>query len=366
MGLLSWAGTRFVVLSTTSFLFYLEESQRPVVVPFGIYMREVARSALASALHRLKTVKCGHRIADSQFASWVCGQGVVVANLRYGAQAVVFANDYVGRTMYLWGEHDPRITAVMNAVLRPGDTVLDIGANFGVTGLFAAGRVGASGAVHLFEPQPLLAQCLRTSLLINGYSNSTVHECALSDRTGWADMTIRDPSNWGMTTLSPPKPDIKPDIAHRVRVRMENAGDYLAATGSVGVALIKIDIEGHEAIVLSSMQRWLAERARSAIVLFECHLDGREFFQYDPVRILSELGYQFLAYDLKQFWRTRLYAVNSTTKHPAGYDFIAVRWEELDGDRSRALGEMMAGTDGRRSDYTAPVQTLVHPRSQGR
>jgi FkbM family methyltransferase len=355
------------VLSATTVAFTFRKSQRPVLVPPGIYMREVARSALAAALHKLNTVKCGHRIADSRFASWVCGQGVVVANLRYGAQAVVFANDYVGRTMYLWGEHDPRITAVMNAVLRTGDTVLDIGANFGVTGLFAARRVGASGAVHLFEPQPLLAQCLRTSLLINGYSNSTVHECALSDHTGWAEMRIMDPSNWGMTTLSPPKPDIKPDLARRIRVRMENAGDYLASTGSVGVALIKIDIEGHEAVVLSSMQRWLAERARSAIILFECHLDGREFFQYDSVRTLSELGYQFLAYDLKQFWRTRLYALNSTTKYPAGYDFIAVRWEELDGDRRRALGKMMAGTDGRRSDDTAPVQTtLVHPGSQRR
>ena len=350
------------MLSTPSFSFAFKGSQRPVLVPSDIYMREVARSALASALHRLNTVKCGHRIADSRLASWVCGQGVVVANLRYGAQAVVFANDYVGRTMYLWGEHDPRITAVMNAVLRTGDTVLDIGANFGVAGLFAARRVGASGAVHLFEPQPLLAQCLRTSLLINGYSNATVHECALSDHTGWADMTILDPSNWGMTTLSPPKQDIKPEIAHRIRVRMESAGDYLTSTGCVGVALIKIDIEGHEAVVFSSMQRWLRERARASIILFECHLDGREFFQSESVRTLSELGYQFLAYDLKQFWRTRLYALNSTTKHPAGHDFIAVRWEFLDGDQRRALNKMMAGTDGQRSDDIAPVHTThVHP-----
>jgi len=302
---------------------------------------EIVRSAFASALHRLNTVKCGHRIADSRFASWVCGHGAVVAHLRYGAQAVVFANEYNGRSMYLWGEHDPRITAVMNAVLQAGDTALDIGANFGVTGLFAAGRVGASGAVHLFEPQPLLAQCLRTSLLINGYSNATVHECALSDRTGWADMTIQDPSNWGMTTLSPPKPD----LPSRIRVRTENAGDYVASIGCVEVALIKVDVEGHEAVVFSSMQRWLAQHGRSTIILFECHLDDREFFQCDSVRILSELGYQFLAYDLKPFWQTRLYGFNSTMKYPPGHDFIAVRWEKLDGGRRRALEQMMARPD---------------------
>lgn len=75
-------------------------------------MREITRAAFACTLHRLRTVKVGHRIADSRFASWVCGQGAVVAQLRYGAQAVVFANEYNGRAMYLWGEHDPRITAV--------------------------------------------------------------------------------------------------------------------------------------------------------------------------------------------------------------------------------------------------------------
>jgi hypothetical protein len=167
-----------------------------------MFLQEIARSAFASVLHRLHTVKVGHRITDSKFAAWVCGEGPVIAKLRFGAQALVYANEYNGRAMYLWGEHDPRITAVMNAVLRKGDTVLDIGANFGVTGLFAAKCVGPTGTVHLFEPQPLVASFLRTSLLINNYSNAKVHECALSDKTGWADMAVLDSSNWGITTLS--------------------------------------------------------------------------------------------------------------------------------------------------------------------
>ena len=301
-------------------------------------MREMARGALASAVHRLNTVKVGHRITDSRLAAWICGEGPVIAKLRFGAKAIVFANEYNGRSMYLWGEHDPRITAVIRAVLRKGDTALDIGANFGVTGLFIAKCVGPTGTVHLFEPQPLVASCLRASLLINGHSNAIVHECALSDQNGSATMTILDPTNWGMTTLSPPSEDSM-NPASAIYVKTVNAGEYAASLGSAKVALIKIDVEGHEAVVLAAMREWLAE-VRPPVILFECHLQGRDFEEQKSVKILSGLGYEFFAIDTKPLWHTRLCAVNGN-KHPGGYDFVAVLRDELDDDRRNALEAMM-------------------------
>ena len=305
-------------------------------------LQKIARASLASAVHRLNTVKVGHRIADSRFAAWICGEGPVIAKLRYGAQAIVFANEYNGRCIYLWGEHDPRISAVIDAVLRKGDTALDIGANFGVTGLLIAKCVGPTGTVHLFEPQPLVASCLRASMLINGYLNAVVHECALSDHTGSASMAILDPLNMGMTTLSPPKPD-SIDPSRAISVRTENTTEYIASLGCTKVALIKIDVEGHEAVILASMREWLAEM-RPPIILFECHLEGRAFQEQDSVRILSGLGYVFLAIDTKPLWHTRLNAVNGNL-HPAGYDFVAVLWLELDEDRRKALEAMMVRRD---------------------
>ena len=89
-------------------------------------MGEVARAVLARVVHKLRTVKVGHRITDSGIVAWMCGEGLAVAELRYGARALVVVDDYVGRAMYVWGEHDPRITNVLDAVLSPGDTVLDV------------------------------------------------------------------------------------------------------------------------------------------------------------------------------------------------------------------------------------------------
>jgi FkbM family methyltransferase len=300
-------------------------------------MREIARACLASMIHRLNTVKVGHRITDSRLAAWVCGEGAVIARLHFGAQAVVFANEYVGRAAYLWGDNDPRITKVISAVLRRGDTALDIGANFGLPGLLIAKRVGPSGTVHLFEPQPLVASCLRTSLMINGLSNALVHECALSDHSGPATMTLPDPSDMSTATLLPSEPT---SMAHRaISVRIENAGEYMASLGCAKVALIKIDVEGHEAVIFASMREWLAEK-RPPIILFECHLQGRGFQEQESVRILSGLGYEFLSIDTRPYWHTRLNAVNGD-KSRSGRDYVAVLWQELDEDRRNALEALM-------------------------
>lgn len=299
-------------------------------------VREITRCVLASIVHRLNTVKVGQRITNSRLATSICGEGPVIARLRYGALAIVFANEDSGRAMYLWGDIDPRISAIIKAVLRKGDTAFDIGANFGVTGLLAAKCVGATGCVHLFEPQLDVAQYLRTSLLINGYSHAIVHECALSDRTGSAAMTIFASTDTSTATLShrdSPMSGYKPFKSFVVRI--ENAADYVAKLGCSQVALIKIDVEGHEPVILASLRDWFA-KVRPPVVLFECHLNGRGFGSHDTSRILSGLEYQLYCVDTRPYWRTRLYSP-SEDRPPVGRDFVAVHWQDLDAGRNSAL-----------------------------
>jgi len=306
-------------------------------------MRDIARLILAKALHRLKTVKLGHRITDSRFAELVCGSGVAIAELRNGAKAIVIVDDYVGRALYLWGEHDPRINAVVDAVLQPGDTMLDIGANLGAVGLFAAPKVGPTGRVHMFEPQPLLAQYLRTSVLMNGFSQAEVHECALSDRDADGEMEVVASANLGMTHIAREGDEAK---GKRIHVQMEDTNRCLRSLGCGRVALIKLDVEGHEPVILGSMRDWLRE-TEPGVILFECHLNGGTFWEQEPVRILSGVGYEFLAYDLTRIWRTRLYPVSRGMSKPAGYDFVAIRRQGPGGEGARRLEPLVTTRAGR-------------------
>ena len=69
--------------------------------------------------------------------------------------------------LFHFGTYDRVETELIQAILAPGDTVLDVGANFGWYTLLFASKVGASGAVHSFEPVPPTFQSLRSNCDIN-------------------------------------------------------------------------------------------------------------------------------------------------------------------------------------------------------
>jgi hypothetical protein len=141
-----------------------------------------------------------------------------------------------------------------------------------------------------------------------------------------------------MTTLSPRTNGSNP--TSQICVRTECAGDYLPSLGLGDIALVKMDVEGHEAVILASMRTWLAE-VRPPVILFECNLDGSRFHEHPSVRLLCGLGYRFFGIDMKPLWHTRLYAVKEDA-HPIGQDFVAVRWQGLDEDRRHGLEAMLA------------------------
>ncbi len=76
------------------------------------------------------------------------------------------------------------VTEAMLAVIKPGMTVLDIGANLGYFTLLMADLVGPDGRVLAFEPNPEMAGCLRQSLAVNGFGNARLHELALGEAPG--------------------------------------------------------------------------------------------------------------------------------------------------------------------------------------
>src|SRR5260221_14521456 len=83
----------------------------------------------------------------------------------------------VSRLSHATEEHFPfGEIAAIRKFIRPGQTVLDLGANIGWFTLLFARHVGAAGRVIAFEPGPLSNALLTANVMINGYADRVTVE----------------------------------------------------------------------------------------------------------------------------------------------------------------------------------------------
>ena len=256
-------------------------------------------------------------MAQSSFCkSLANGNEVVVARLWGGMRIQVHPNDYDGRSLFFWGANDRKISWVCTTLLRPGDTFLDIGANYGSVGLLAARRVGPQGQVHCFEPQPRLADCIRGSVSLNGLTNVVVHELALSDCNGTFSLTVPE-GHSGRGSLCTDASD-----GSSMSVPVFHAGEYLMSLGLSRTRVIKLDVESHEEAVLRGAAHFLKQTKPLAIV-FESHDDGKALLSRGPVTLLRSLGYGIFQIRQRPMFRVQLKALRTDVDVETGYDFVA-------------------------------------------
>jgi FkbM family methyltransferase len=150
------------------------------------------------------------------------------------------------------------------ASVRPSDIVFDVGAHVGAYSLLASRLVGPEGHVYAFEPDPVARDLLERNILANGGGNITVSSLAVSDSDGWAALQTTTNLGNSCTVVVPSQG------------RSENAVPTMTLKSlcqgwNLRPDIIKIDVEGHEASILSEDAAEVLYTARAVIV--ELHDD---------------------------------------------------------------------------------------------
>lgn len=205
----------------------------------------------------------------------------------------------------------------MEQYLRPGDAVLDVGANIGLYSVIAATFVGDGGRVHAFEPVPSTIRRLKENLRINGLESVTIHRCAVGETDGEATITTEfDGTN---------------HLAGRGEGLQIPIRRLDSLFRSESFAFAKFDVEGFEWPAFKGATGPF-ERKALPVVVFELNgaLDRFNLQPKDLLSWLDERGYDVGHYDPD----TRLFRVTSEPWD----DVFAIHRERLDEVKRRIPG----------------------------
>ncbi len=208
-----------------------------------------------------------------------------------GLQLYLEPRDYIDEFIMYWGEWEPNETALVRALLEPGDSFLDVGANIGWFSLTAAQAVGPQGRVIAVEATPPTFQRLRENVGINGFRNVVLHDCAVSDGPGQVWIGEVHDANRGMNSMRAAGPEAG---GKGWSVQSHTLDSLLA--GEAPIRLVKMDIEGAEALALRGFRATLSA-PDAPDVLMELTPSYLNMLGTDPeeiLRIFSEAGHTAL------------------------------------------------------------------------
>ena len=285
-------------------------------------MPTISQSLFALLARRYPLYSGGIRFANHPLVRKLgrTGEDLVWANVK-GGKVLCNLNDLVGRTAFYTGDLDRKISWICAKIVRPGDTVLDIGANVGIVSLWLSKLVGDRGKVHAFEPNPELQRLFHQTLQRNRVANITLHPVALGTAAGQLELRIlADNSGSGSLVQNYNGEDCR-----TTTVQVETLDSIMAKEEIKAIRFVKIDVEGFEAEVFRGGSH-LLESIRPQAILFESVDEHNGQLSNRPVfKILQAAGYGFFAIPKCRF-RMHLKGVDTNRADDQGItDFLAVQ-----------------------------------------
>lgn len=183
---------------------------------------------------------------------------------------------WVSESLIHYGEYSEGESELFRSLIRPGDVVVEVGANIGALTLPLSQIVGRAGSVYAFEPQRLVFQMLCANLALNDIRNVECAQVAVGMEPGATTIEHVDydqPNNNGGARIGEPG---------------ESVGVVtLDSYNFDRLDFLKADVEGSECEVLVGAARTIM-RLRPILYVE----NDREDRTGELLAIIDHLGYR--------------------------------------------------------------------------
>jgi FkbM family methyltransferase len=177
------------------------------------------------------------------------------------------------------GVHEKYETKLFKDLIKPGMTVVDIGANIGYYTLIAAKLVGSKGKVYAFEPEPNNYRLLIKNIEENCYNNVIPIQKAVSNKPGKTKLFT---SKTVFSSLSFSENNV-PEKKEFVMVETITLDEFLENSN---IDFIKMDTEGAEGLIVEGAEKVLKNNDLKIAMEFWPY--GLKNLGTDPLKLLHK------------------------------------------------------------------------------
>lgn len=248
-------------------------------------IKVLAGKTLIQICNQIPTAKRAFKHLGLRTSKEWFGTQIVQAQLPAGKnlRLASVSENYLSFELFWKGTsyYEPITTLLLQELLRPGDTFLDIGANIGFYSLVLS-KAQPELTVISFEPNPRLYELLRQNIAVNQLKQVTCEPVALSDTDGTARLFLNK-SDMSASL----RDDFDANLTDSVEVATTRLDSYLDRHELRRRLVVKVDVEGHEEAFLEGARQTLAFRKPDLITEVAVNYGS------GAMSLLKDNGYRF-------------------------------------------------------------------------